>query len=128
MLILDEPTSGLDSTSALQIIDMLKSMAEIQGRTIILSIHQPGFRIVKLFNSILLLANGSVLHHGTVDSLCLNLSLMRLHLPLHVNVLEFAIESIEIIQQHQIKKRDEDESRSGEFTLYGRVWQGFSEV
>ncbi|CAI9763412.1 unnamed protein product [Fraxinus pennsylvanica] len=113
VLILDEPTSGLDSTSALQIIDMLKSMAEIQGRTIILSIHQPGFRIVKLFNSILLLANGSVLHHGSVDSLGLNLSLMRLHLPLHVNVLEFAIESIEMIQQYQVKKGNEDESRSG---------------
>ncbi|KAJ7957031.1 ABC transporter G family member [Quillaja saponaria] len=55
VLILDEPTSGLDSTSALQIIDMLKVMAETRGRTIILSIHQPGFRIVKLLNSILLL-------------------------------------------------------------------------
>ncbi|KAJ6737303.1 ABC TRANSPORTER G FAMILY MEMBER 28 [Salix viminalis] len=43
VLILDEPTSGLDSTSALQIIDMLKAMAETRGRTIILSIHQPGF-------------------------------------------------------------------------------------
>uniref|UniRef100_A0A803NBV3 ABC transporter domain-containing protein n=1 Tax=Chenopodium quinoa TaxID=63459 RepID=A0A803NBV3_CHEQI len=65
VLILDEPTSGLDSTSALQIIDMLKNMAETRGRTIILSIHQPGFRIVKQINSILLLSNGKV-HHGTV--------------------------------------------------------------
>ncbi|KAI4317089.1 hypothetical protein L6164_024996 [Bauhinia variegata] len=73
VLILDEPTSGLDSTSALQIINMLKVMADSQGRTIILSIHQPGFRIVKLFNSILLLANGSVLHHGTADLLSVNL-------------------------------------------------------
>lgn len=44
VLILDEPTSGLDSTSALQIIDMLKIMADTCGRTIILSIHQPGNR------------------------------------------------------------------------------------
>jgi ATP-binding cassette subfamily G (WHITE) protein 2 len=103
VLILDEPTSGLDSTSALQIIDMLKSMAETRGRTIILSIHQPGFRIVKSFNSILLLANGCTLHHGTVDQLGLNLRLMGLELPLHVNVVEFAIESIETIQQHHQK-------------------------
>ncbi|PIM99390.1 Transporter, ABC superfamily (Breast cancer resistance protein) [Handroanthus impetiginosus] len=100
VLILDEPTSGLDSTSALQIIDMLKTMAENRGRTIILSIHQPGFRIVKLFNSILLLANGSVLHHGSIDLLSVNLTLMGLELPLHVNVVEFAIESIETIKQH----------------------------
>ncbi|XP_050373038.1 ABC transporter G family member 5 [Argentina anserina] len=101
VLILDEPTSGLDSTSALQIIDMLKTMAEIRGRTIILSIHQPGFRIVKLFNSILVLANGSVLHHGTVDHLALNLKLMGLELPLHVNIVEFAIDSIEAIHEQQ---------------------------
>lgn len=101
VLILDEPTSGLDSTSALQIIDMLKTMAETRGRTIILSIHQPGFRIVKLFNTILLLANGCVLHHGAVDQLGVNLRLMGLELPLHVNVVEFAIESINTIQQHR---------------------------
>ncbi|EEF46051.1 ATP-binding cassette transporter, putative [Ricinus communis] len=138
VLILDEPTSGLDSTSALQIIDMLKVMAETRGRTIILSIHQPGFRIVKLLNSILLMANGSVLHHGTVDQLGVNLRNIGLELPLHFNVVEFAIESIEVIQQQQIKvvgqevqlqvpsstaqlqiKKAEEvgESRSGKFTL-----------
>lgn len=101
VLLLDEPTSGLDSTSALQIIDMLKTMAETRGRTIVLSIHQPGFRIVKSFNSILLLANGSVLHHGSVDQLGLNLRLMGLELPLHVNVVEYAIDSIETIRKSQ---------------------------
>ncbi|XWS33140.1 hypothetical protein CRYUN_Cryun22dG0053200 [Craigia yunnanensis] len=132
VLILDEPTSGLDSTSALQIIDMLKVMAETRGRTIILSIHQPGFRIVKLFNSILLLANGSVLHQGAVDQLGANLREIGLQLPLHVNIVEFAIESIEAIQkqrkgqqevQAQVfsgplqQRKGEEESRSGKFTL-----------
>ncbi|XWS41303.1 hypothetical protein CRYUN_Cryun17cG0069700 [Craigia yunnanensis] len=134
VLILDEPTSGLDSTSALQIIDMLKFMAETRGRTIILSIHQPGFRIVKLFSSILLLANGSVLHQGTVDQLAVNLREIGLQLPLHVNIVEFAIESIEAIQQQrkgeqqvqeqvfldpssQQRKGEDGESRSGNFTL-----------
>lgn len=121
VLILDEPTSGLDSSSALQIIDMLKTMAETRGRTIILSVHQPGFRIVKLFNSILLLANGSVLHHGSVDQLAARLRLMpnnNLHLPLHVNVVEFAIDSIDaIVEQQQTQRRqrqqqqDDDENK-----------------
>lgn len=105
VLILDEPTSGLDSTSALQIVDMLKNMAETRGRTVILSIHQPGFRIVKLFNSILLLANGSVLHHGSVDHLGCRLGLMGLELPQHCNVIEFAIDSLEEIQQHKRQRQ-----------------------
>ncbi|KAF5751787.1 ABC-2 type transporter family protein [Tripterygium wilfordii] len=134
VLILDEPTSGLDSTSALQIIDMLKVMAETRGRTIILSIHQPGFRIVKSFSSILLLANGSGLHHGSVDQLGLHLRVIGLQLPLHVNIVEFAIESIDTIQQQrkeiqqemqsqfpstnqQHKKGEEGESKSGKLTL-----------
>ncbi|OIW17820.1 hypothetical protein TanjilG_02448 [Lupinus angustifolius] len=130
VLILDEPTSGLDSNSALQIVEMLKVMADTKGRTIILSIHQPGFRIVKLFNSMLLLANGCVLHHGTVELLDVNLRLMGLELPLYVNVVEFAIESIDAIQLEtprrlqgamQQKKGDDTEEpsecRSGKFTL-----------
>ncbi|XP_021273533.1 ABC transporter G family member 5 isoform X2 [Herrania umbratica] len=124
---------GLDSTSALQIIDKLKVMAETLGRTIILSIHQPGFRIVKLFSSILMMANGSVLHQGTLDQLGANLREIGLQVPLHVNMIEFAIESIEAIQQQRKgqqkalaqvlsapspqRKSDEGESRSGKFTL-----------
>ncbi|XP_023731515.1 ABC transporter G family member 5 [Lactuca sativa] len=104
VVILDEPTSGLDSNCAFQIIDMVKTMAETRGKTVILSIHQPGFRIIKLFNSILLLANGTVLHQGTVDELNLSLRLIGLEPPLHVNIVEFAIDSIDSIQQQKNQK------------------------
>ncbi|CAI9099520.1 OLC1v1036358C1 [Oldenlandia corymbosa var. corymbosa] len=130
VLMLDEPTSGLDSTASLQIVDLLKKMAEIHGRTIILSIHQPGFRIVKLFNSILLLANGRVLHHGSVEKLGLSMMEMGLHIPVHVNVVEFAIESIETIEEHHqllesVKKGGDDDhqeqcgksAKNSKFTL-----------
>ncbi|KAI3739011.1 hypothetical protein L2E82_29355 [Cichorium intybus] len=104
VVILDEPTSGLDSNCAFQIIDMVKTMAETRGKTVILSIHQPGFRIIKLFNSILLLANGTVLHQGTVDELTLSLRAIGLESPLHVNIVEFAIDSIDSIQQQKHQK------------------------
>ncbi|KAD5803596.1 hypothetical protein E3N88_14956 [Mikania micrantha] len=104
VVILDEPTSGLDSNCAFQIIDMVKTMAETRGKTVVLSIHQPGFRIIKLFNSILLLANGTVLHHGSVDELNLSLRLIGLEPPLHVNIIEFAIESIDYIQEQKNQK------------------------
>ncbi|KAI3697252.1 hypothetical protein L6452_30130 [Arctium lappa] len=104
VVILDEPTSGLDSNSAFQIIDMVKTMAETRGKTVVLSIHQPGFRIIKLFNSILLLANGTVLLQGTIDELNLSLRLMGLEPPLHVNIVEFAIDSIDTIQEQKNQK------------------------
>jgi ABC-type multidrug transport system ATPase subunit len=47
ILLLDEPTSGLDSTSALQVIELLSSMAKAKQRTVVLSIHQPSYRILR---------------------------------------------------------------------------------
>jgi ABC-type multidrug transport system ATPase subunit len=100
VLILDEPTSGLDSASALHIVGALRAMAEARGRTVLLSIHQPGARIVKMFDSVLLLAAGSVLHHGTVDQLRALLGDAGLHLPPHVDDVEFAIDSVDALRRH----------------------------
>ena len=36
----------------------------MQGRTIILSIHQPRFKIFQMFDSVTLLSNGSFVYHG----------------------------------------------------------------
>ncbi|THU71124.1 hypothetical protein C4D60_Mb08t32230 [Musa balbisiana] len=127
ILILDEPTSGLDSTSALQIVDMLKVMAETRGRTIILSIHQPGFRIVKLFGSVLLLADGAVLHHGTIDQLHSHLRSVGLELPHHANVLEFAIDSIETLRRSQSQHHQQQEppaNRAPPFQLPKKLVEG----
>jgi len=101
VLILDEPTSGLDSASALQIVGALRAMAETRGRTVVLSIHQPGARIVKMFDSVLLLAAGSVLHHGTVDQLRSLLADAGLGLPPHVDAIEFSIDSVDALRAHR---------------------------
>lgn len=101
VLFLDEPTSGLDSASALQIVSALRAMASGgRGTTVVLSIHQPGARIVKMLDSVLLLAAGSVLHHGTVDALCSLLSDAGLVLPPHVDAVEFSIDSIDHLRLH----------------------------
>ncbi|GLJ44375.1 hypothetical protein SUGI_0930160 [Cryptomeria japonica] len=106
VLILDEPTSGLDSSSALHIIKILKSMAELHGRTVILSIHQPGFRILELFDSILLLSHGSAIHHGSLQALHSNILSAGYRILPHVNILEYAMDAIGSLQwdkeqQHQ---------------------------
>nr|CAD1818192.1 unnamed protein product [Ananas comosus var. bracteatus] len=100
VLILDEPTSGLDSASALQVVEALRATAAARGRTVILSIHQPGFRIAKQFGSLLLLADGAALHRGSPDALLARLRSLGLALPLGVDVVEFAIDSIPSLQKH----------------------------
>lgn len=97
VLLLDEPTSGLDSTSALHVAILLKSMALTQGKTIVLTIHQPGFRLLEQFDQILLLSNGTVLHYGSLHHLEQLLIIAGHSIPRLVNVLEFAIEVAETL-------------------------------
>jgi ABC transport system ATP-binding/permease protein len=57
LLFLDEPTSGLDATSTLEILQILRSLAD-SGKTIILTIHQPRIEAYCLMDNLLLLAKG----------------------------------------------------------------------
>lgn len=98
VVLIDEPTSGLDSASALHVVTLLKSMAANQGKTIILTIHQPGFRILELFDRIILLSNGFVMHNGSLHFLEERLKFAGHPIPPHVNVLEFAIDVIESLE------------------------------
>ncbi|GLT68017.1 hypothetical protein SLA2020_402810 [Shorea laevis] len=113
VLLLDEPTSGLDSTSALHVALLLKSMAMDHGKTIVLTIHQPGFRILELFDQILLLSNGTVLHHGSLHLLEQLLTFSGHSVPRHVNVLEFAIEVAETLVMDIVESDIEQENEQG---------------
>lgn len=95
IILIDEPTSGLDSGSAIHIITLLKSMVVNGGKTIILSIHQPGFRILEMIDRVILLSHGFVLHNGSLNFLEERLTFVGHQIPRHVNVLEFAIDVIQ---------------------------------
>ncbi|CBI20207.3 unnamed protein product, partial [Vitis vinifera] len=69
VIFIDEPTSGLDSASALHLILLLKATMVGQGKTVVLTIHQPGFRILELVDRLVLLSNGLVLHNGSLNLL-----------------------------------------------------------
>ncbi|XP_020398985.1 ABC transporter G family member 10 isoform X2 [Zea mays] len=98
VLLLDEPTSGLDSGSALHIVKMLRDMAAAHAKTVVLTIHQPGFRILELIDRVVLLADGAVRHHGSLDFLHSRLVATGHALPAHVNVLEYAMETIDSLK------------------------------
>ncbi|XP_073794813.1 broad substrate specificity ATP-binding cassette transporter ABCG2 isoform X1 [Danio rerio] len=63
VLFLDEPTTGLDASTANSVLMLLKKMGN-NGRTIILSIHQPRYSIYRLFDSLTLLVGGKLVYHG----------------------------------------------------------------
>ncbi|KAM0858725.1 hypothetical protein ACQ4PT_047649 [Festuca glaucescens] len=98
VLLLDEPTSGLDSDSALQIVRMLRDMATAHGKTVVLTIHQPGFRILELLDRVVLLADGVVRHHGSLPFLDARLAASGHSIPAHVNILEYAMETIDTLK------------------------------
>ncbi|KAL4580404.1 hypothetical protein LXL04_016595 [Taraxacum kok-saghyz] len=92
VILIDEPTSGLDSSTAFGIVSLLKSMANTRNKTIVLTIHQPGFRILELLDRLILLSNGFVLHNGSLKSLEHRLKVSGHFIPPRINVLEFAID------------------------------------
>ncbi|KAK4384918.1 ABC transporter G family member 8 [Sesamum angolense] len=147
VLILDEPTSGLDSRSALNVMQTLRSITDSRQRTVVLSIHQPGFKILSTIDRILLLAKGSVVHHGTLSSLQAFLLCNGFTVPPQLNALEYAMEILSQLHETEptstpslppspenstsslsdTKRKDSVRYRSSRFheviTLYNRFWK-----
>lgn len=55
LLFLDEPTSGLDSSSAYSVVEKVKEIAK-GGSMVLITIHQPSYRIQMLLDNITILA------------------------------------------------------------------------
>ncbi|KAH6820176.1 ABC-2 type transporter family protein [Perilla frutescens var. hirtella] len=103
ILLLDEPTSGLDSSSALHVIELLSSMARAKQRTIVLSIHQPSYRILQCIPNFLILSHGSVVHNGSLESLELAITQQGFKIPPQINPLEFSMEIISTLEESYSK-------------------------
>ena len=104
ILLLDEPTSGLDSTSALQVIELLSSMAKGKERTVILSIHQPSYRILQYIQNFLILSRGSTVHNGSLESLEETINKLGFQIPLQLNAIEFAMEIMRTLEDSYSKR------------------------
>lgn len=68
LFLADECTSGLDSSSALNVLNVLEGLCN-DGRTVIVTIHQPSSRMFSMFGKILLLAAGRVAYFGKPDGI-----------------------------------------------------------
>ncbi|XP_039284131.1 ATP-binding cassette sub-family G member 4 [Nilaparvata lugens] len=91
VLFVDEPTSGLDSSSALQVVNHLQSLA-LDGRTVIVVIHQPSSKVFQLFHDVYLLSDGECLYNGPSEHLVAALSSAGFNCPQYYSKSDFAIE------------------------------------
>jgi ABC-type multidrug transport system ATPase subunit len=93
LLFLDEPTSGLDSTSAFMVVKVLRRIA-LSGSVVIMSIHQPSYRILRLLDRLLFLSQGQTVYSGTPDMLPYYFAQFGKPMPENENRTEFALDVI----------------------------------
>ncbi|KAF8044623.1 hypothetical protein N665_7420s0001 [Sinapis alba] len=93
ILFLDEPTSGLDSTSAYMVVKVLQRVAQ-SGSIVIMSIHQPSYRILGLLDKLLFLSRGNTVYSGSPTDLPRFFSEYGHTIPENENKTEFALDLI----------------------------------
>lgn len=93
LLFLDEPTSGLDSTSALSVIKVLKRIAQ-SGSMVIMTLHQPSYRLLRLLDRLLFLSRGQTVFSGSPGMLPGFFAEFGHPIPEHENRTEFALDLI----------------------------------
>ena len=68
-IFMDEPTSGLDATTSLNLLAMLRGLAD-SGMMVCITIHQPRVEILELCDQLMVLAlNGKKVFAGSYDEL-----------------------------------------------------------
>ncbi|GMJ14799.1 Arabidopsis thaliana ATP-binding cassette G22, ATP-binding cassette G22 [Hibiscus trionum] len=112
LLLLDEPTSGLDSTTALQIVRMLRNIAR-SGKTVVTTIHQPSSRLFSKFDKLILLGKGSSLYFGKASDAMLYFSSMGCTPLIAMNPAEFLID----LANGNIKDKSVPSDLEGRFLL-----------
>ncbi|XP_077241865.1 ABC transporter G family member STR-like [Tasmannia lanceolata] len=93
LLFLDEPTSGLDSTSAYSVVEKVKDIAR-GGSIVLMTIHQPSFRIQMLLDRITVLARGKLIYLGSPSALPAYLTVFGRQVPDGENSMEFLLDVI----------------------------------
>jgi ABC-type multidrug transport system ATPase subunit/ABC-type multidrug transport system permease subunit len=97
ILFLDEPTTGLDSYQALNAMQKLQGLAE-EGRTVIVSIHQPRSQIFALFTSLCVLSRGAPVYSGSAEKATDYFASLGHSLPPRFNPADFMIDLVSVDQ------------------------------
>eukprot|EP01082_Thalassiosira_pseudonana_P002987 g2424.t1 g2424 contig12:83459-85966(+) len=101
LVFLDEPTSGLDSFSAMQVIKVLKKIAQA-GCSVLFTIHQPSSDVFNSFDRLILLNRGMVMYQGSVND-CPNFFAQHNHtMPKNYNPADWIMSVAQQYTQEQL--------------------------
>jgi len=103
LIFCDEPTSGLDAFMAKQVISCLKQLAKEDGRTIIITIHQPSSQVFEMIDRVCFMAAGQVAYFGPTKKVPAFFASIGLMMPSFVNPAEFAIKCLSM---HEGEKKE----------------------
>lgn len=82
ILFIDEPTSGLDSNVSFTVLHQLQKLCIAHGMAIIATIHQPSYKILKLFDQLYVLSrSGRCLYQGRPEVLRSYLTKFQVNCP-----------------------------------------------
>ncbi|KAL4542047.1 hypothetical protein Ndes2437B_g06366 [Nannochloris sp. 'desiccata'] len=90
-LFLDEPTSGLDSTTAMHLLETLRTLAQ-GGRAVVTTIHQPSSRLYQQLDKLLLLSGGHALYYGDAQQAVDYFERVGYPIPPRVNAADFILD------------------------------------
>ena len=93
VIFLDEPTTGLDSTTALDVMSVVKKLTD-NGRSVICTIHQPSTEIFNMFDRLLLLVLGEVVYEGQRDEAVKYFSNFGYELPKGMNPSDYLMDIV----------------------------------
>ncbi|XP_072155103.1 protein scarlet isoform X2 [Bemisia tabaci] len=111
ILFCDEPTTGLDSFSAMNVIKLLRRLAN-EGKMIICAIHQPTSGVFEKFDSVsLLVSGGKLAYHGEVSTVLDHFKNIGLICPPTFNQAEFLVSTVATLPTEDVNSEQKRVNR-----------------
>lgn len=120
ILLLDEPISGLDSFNALNILETARRIADI-GKTVLITIHQPSYKMAQYFDKIIIMCEGSPVFEGTMGDCIKFFESCGFKLPENTNPTDFFLDVLAMNTKNETAKRESVER-------IGKIKKGWSEI